>query len=186
MDLKWQLTLLSIRARRYFQRTDKKITINGSDIAGYDKTKVECFNYHKIGYFARECRSPRNQESRSRNQDSSKKTVNVEYTSSKAMVAIDEVGFDWSYMADDEAPTNMALMAFSDSEDMDLGTVRVFVVDTFNEIKKALNAPIINDWVSDSDEDESEDMGLGATVLIGLAALTGAAALEELCLAVLI
>nr|GEX41429.1 ribonuclease H-like domain-containing protein [Tanacetum cinerariifolium] len=68
MDLKWQLALLSIRARR------------------------------------------------PRNQDSSRKTVNVEDTSSKAMMAIDGGGFDWSYMADDEAPTNMALMAFSDSE----------------------------------------------------------------------
>nr|GEU49167.1 retrovirus-related Pol polyprotein from transposon TNT 1-94 [Tanacetum cinerariifolium] len=110
------LALLSMRARRYFQKNRKKITINGSDTAGYDKTKVECFNCHKMGHFAKECRSPRNQESMTRNQDSSRKTVNVEDTSSKAMVAIDGVGFDWSYMADDEALTNMAFMAFSDSE----------------------------------------------------------------------
>nr|GEW70171.1 hypothetical protein [Tanacetum cinerariifolium] len=64
----------------------------------------------------RECKSPRNQESRPRNQDSSRKTVNVEDTSSKAMLAIDGPVFDWSYMADDEAPTNMALMAFLDSK----------------------------------------------------------------------
>nr|GEX38275.1 ribonuclease H-like domain-containing protein [Tanacetum cinerariifolium] len=51
-----------------------------------------------------------------KNQDSSRKTVNVEDTSSKAMVAIDGTGFDWSYMDDDEVPTNMALMAFSDSK----------------------------------------------------------------------
>nr|GEY01544.1 ribonuclease H-like domain-containing protein [Tanacetum cinerariifolium] len=76
MDLKWQLALLSMRARR----------------------------------------NPRNQESMPRNQDSSRKTVNVEDTSFKAMVAIDEAGFDLSDMADDEVPTNMALMAFSDSE----------------------------------------------------------------------
>ncbi|GJR36339.1 retrovirus-related pol polyprotein from transposon TNT 1-94 [Tanacetum coccineum] len=44
-----------------------------------------------------------------------RRTVNVEETSSKAMVAIDGAGFDWSYMEDDEVPTNMALMAFSDS-----------------------------------------------------------------------
>ncbi|GJW87477.1 putative ribonuclease H-like domain-containing protein [Tanacetum coccineum] len=61
-------------------------------------------------------RGPRNQDSRNRNQDSSRRTVNVEETSSKAMVAIDGASFDWSYMADDEVPTNMALMAFSDSE----------------------------------------------------------------------
>ncbi|GJZ84968.1 hypothetical protein Tco_0650307, partial [Tanacetum coccineum] len=69
-----------------------------------------------MGYFARECRGPRNQDSRNKNQDSSRRTVNVEETSSKAMVAIDGAGFDWSYMAADEVPTNMALMAFSDSE----------------------------------------------------------------------
>ncbi|GJV52045.1 ribonuclease H-like domain-containing protein [Tanacetum coccineum] len=87
-----------------------------NDTAGYDKSKVECFNCHLMGHFAREYRGPRNQDSRNRNQDSSRRTVNVEETSSKAMVAIDGAGFDWSYMADDEVPTNMALMAFSDSE----------------------------------------------------------------------
>nr|GEU93077.1 putative ribonuclease H-like domain-containing protein [Tanacetum cinerariifolium] len=116
IDLKWQLALLSMRARRYFQKTDKKITINGIDTAGYDKTKVECFNCHKMEHFARECRSPKNKKSRPRNQDSSKKTVIMEDTSSKAMVAIDGSGFSWSYMGDDEVPTNMALMAFLDSE----------------------------------------------------------------------
>nr|GEW18818.1 hypothetical protein [Tanacetum cinerariifolium] len=116
MDLKWQLALLSMRANRFFQKTSKKITINGSDISGYDKSKVECFNSHKMGFFVRECRVPRNQENETRNQETTRQTVNVEDTSSKAMVAIDGAGFDWSYMADDEAPTNMAFMALSDSE----------------------------------------------------------------------
>ncbi|GJX26358.1 hypothetical protein Tco_0232654 [Tanacetum coccineum] len=47
MDLKWQLAFLSMRTRRFFQKTGRKITINGSDTAGYDKSKVECFNCHK-------------------------------------------------------------------------------------------------------------------------------------------
>ncbi|GKE82384.1 ribonuclease H-like domain-containing protein, partial [Tanacetum coccineum] len=96
MDLKWQLALLSLKARKFYQRTGKKIIINGSDTAGYDKSKVECFNCHKMGHFAREYRGPRNQdsrprnqESRPRNQESSKRTVNVEDTSSKAMVPFD-------------------------------------------------------------------------------------------------
>ncbi|GJW94748.1 putative ribonuclease H-like domain-containing protein [Tanacetum coccineum] len=92
MDLKWQLALLSMRTRRFFKKTGRKITINGSDTDGYDKSKVECFNCHKIGHFAKKCRGPRNQDSRNRNQDNSRRTVNVEETSSKAMVAIDGVG----------------------------------------------------------------------------------------------
>ncbi|GKG32050.1 ribonuclease H-like domain-containing protein, partial [Tanacetum coccineum] len=96
--------------------TRRKITINGSDTAGYDKSKVECFNCHKLGHFAREYRGPRNQDSRNRNQDSSRRTINVEEISSKAMLAIDEASFDWRFMADEEVPINMALMAFLDFE----------------------------------------------------------------------
>ncbi|GJV26719.1 ribonuclease H-like domain-containing protein [Tanacetum coccineum] len=116
MDLKWQLALLSMRTRKFFLKTSRKITINGSDTTRYDKSKVECFNCHKLGHFARERRGPRNQDNRTRNQDSSRRTINVEEISSKATLAIDGAGFDWSFMEDEKVPTDMALMAFSDSE----------------------------------------------------------------------
>nr|GEX63722.1 hypothetical protein [Tanacetum cinerariifolium] len=119
IDLKWQLALLSMRVKRFFHKTRKKITINGSDTAGFDKSKVECYKCHKMGHFVRECRGPRNQDSKNRYQDSSRRTVHVEETPPKAMVAIDGVGFYWSYMAEDKVPTNMAFMDFLDSEVQD-------------------------------------------------------------------
>ncbi|GJS96256.1 uncharacterized mitochondrial protein-like protein [Tanacetum coccineum] len=67
MDLKWQLSLLSVRAKKYYQKTGKKIFINGNDIAGYDKSKVECYNCHKLGHFSRECRASRSKEDQFRN-----------------------------------------------------------------------------------------------------------------------
>nr|GEX35092.1 ribonuclease H-like domain-containing protein [Tanacetum cinerariifolium] len=62
MDIKWNLALLSMRADRFWKKTGKKITIQGFDVAGFDKSKVKFFNCHKMGHFARECRSPRSQD----------------------------------------------------------------------------------------------------------------------------
>ncbi|GKA42911.1 putative ribonuclease H-like domain-containing protein [Tanacetum coccineum] len=72
-------------------RKGKKIFINANDTAGYDKSKVECFNCHKMGHFAKECRAARSKEGQFRNQDNTRKQGNNEDTSSKAMLAIDGV-----------------------------------------------------------------------------------------------
>ncbi|GJS89842.1 ribonuclease H-like domain-containing protein [Tanacetum coccineum] len=136
MDLKWQLSLLSVRAKKYYQRTSKKIFINANDIVGYNKSKVKCYNYHKLGYFARECRAPRSKEGQFRNQDNPMKQGNNEDKSSKAMLAIDGVGFDWSDMAEEQVQTNMALMAFSDSKVYTDKTCSKICLKNYETLKK--------------------------------------------------
>nr|GEX72613.1 hypothetical protein [Tanacetum cinerariifolium] len=90
--------------------------------------------------------------------NNSRRTVNVEETTSKAMVAINGAGFDWSYMAVDEVPTNIALMDFLDSEPEFEGyipkTSNSVSEDISNEVKKSLNAPLVNELVSDDKLDK--------------------------------
>ncbi|GJY53944.1 zf-CCHC domain-containing protein [Tanacetum coccineum] len=75
------------------------------------------FGVHQAYYEGKkEFRAPKTMRF-SQNQDNTRKQGNNEDTSSKAMLAIDGVGFDWSDMAKEQVQTNMALMAFSDSEE---------------------------------------------------------------------
>ncbi|GJY54605.1 hypothetical protein Tco_0446269 [Tanacetum coccineum] len=64
MDLRWQMAMLTMRARRFLKNTRRKLTVNGNETIGFDKSKVECYNYHKRRHFARECKKSRQQEQR--------------------------------------------------------------------------------------------------------------------------
>ncbi|GJV13220.1 hypothetical protein Tco_1354761, partial [Tanacetum coccineum] len=82
MDLKWQMAMLTMRARRFLNKTGRKINTNGSETIGFNNSKVECYN--------------------------------LETTETKALVAQDRLGYDWSDQAE-EGPINFALMAYTSS-----------------------------------------------------------------------
>ncbi|GJV50683.1 hypothetical protein Tco_1446424, partial [Tanacetum coccineum] len=126
------MAMLTMRARRFLKNTGRKVTINGNETIGFDKSKVECYNYHKRGHFAKEWRVPRNQDNR--NRESSRRSVPMETTTSNALISCDGLGgYEWSDHAK-EGPTNYALMAYTslsfDSE---------FNVDKLENASKGLN-----------------------------------------------
>ncbi|GJT72315.1 ribonuclease H-like domain-containing protein [Tanacetum coccineum] len=109
MDLRWQMAILTMRARRSLKNTRRKLIVNGNENIGFDKSKVEYFNCHKRGHFARECRAPRNQDNK--NKVSSRRSVHVEISTSTALVSCDGLGgYDWSELGRRKAL--LALMAF--------------------------------------------------------------------------
>ncbi|GKA49403.1 putative ribonuclease H-like domain-containing protein [Tanacetum coccineum] len=73
--------------------------------------KVECYNCHKRGHFARECRALRNQDNR--NRDAPRKNAPVDTSTANALVVQDGIGgYDWSFQVE-EGITNFALMAYT-------------------------------------------------------------------------
>nr|GFA29944.1 putative reverse transcriptase domain-containing protein [Tanacetum cinerariifolium] len=78
-----------MRADRFWKKTSKKITIQGSNVAGFKKSKVECFSYYKMGHFAREYRSPRSQD-RGKRESYKKDPKEDEASKNHALVADEE------------------------------------------------------------------------------------------------
>ncbi|GKD98929.1 ribonuclease H-like domain-containing protein [Tanacetum coccineum] len=98
------------KGKEILEDTGRKFSMNGTDTIGFDKLKVECYNCHKRGHFARECKAPRNQENR--NREITKRVVPVETTTLNALVSYDGSSYGWSDQAE-QGPTNFALMAYS-------------------------------------------------------------------------
>nr|GEU72433.1 ribonuclease H-like domain-containing protein [Tanacetum cinerariifolium] len=105
--------------KRFYKKTGRKLEFNGKEPVGFDKTKVECFNYHRRGHFTRDCRSIRNSRNMSRDagnagyrgRDNGKRLAKEE--DEKSLVVQDGLGtYDWSYQVEEEA-TDFALMDFT-------------------------------------------------------------------------
>nr|GEW97545.1 putative ribonuclease H-like domain-containing protein [Tanacetum cinerariifolium] len=85
IDLKWQVAMLTMRVKRFIKKTGRKLDLNGKEIVGFDRTKVECYNCHR----------------------------RVDTSTTNALVVRDGIcGYNWSFQAKEEL-TNFALMSFT-------------------------------------------------------------------------
>nr|GEX93812.1 hypothetical protein [Tanacetum cinerariifolium] len=86
----------------FANQSRRKLQFDTKDPVGFDKTKVECFNCHKTGHFARDCRAKRNHDSRRRDfgyngnkaRDNDRRPTYQD--DSKSLVTIDGEDIDWS------------------------------------------------------------------------------------------
>nr|GEV14490.1 ribonuclease H-like domain-containing protein [Tanacetum cinerariifolium] len=119
MDLRWQMAMLTMQARRFLQKTCRNLGANGPISIGFDMSKVKCYNCHRKGHFSTECRSPKDSR-RPGAAEPQRRTVPVKTSTSNALVSqVDGTGsYDWSYQAKEE-PANYALMAFSSNSSSD-------------------------------------------------------------------
>ncbi|GKC80239.1 ribonuclease H-like domain-containing protein, partial [Tanacetum coccineum] len=92
MNLKWQMAMISMRMKKFYKKTGRKLQFDAKEPVGFDKTKVECYNCHKTEHFAKECRIKRTQDYKRRdvwnsgNKDGSR---NGKKEESKALVKVD-------------------------------------------------------------------------------------------------
>nr|GEX47651.1 putative ribonuclease H-like domain-containing protein [Tanacetum cinerariifolium] len=90
IDLRWQMAMLTMKARRFLKKTGMKFTVNRNETVGFDKFNVECYNCHKRGHFTKECIALRNQDNKDK--EISRMSVPVETFTSKALVSCDSLG----------------------------------------------------------------------------------------------
>ncbi|GKB36076.1 putative ribonuclease H-like domain-containing protein [Tanacetum coccineum] len=136
---RWQMAMLTMRVKRFLKNTGRKLTVNGNKTIGFDKSKVKCYNCHKRGHFARECKALRNQDNK--NKERTRRSVPVE-TAIRHFGCRCDCPVGYERINQDELYVNEPVVenykAMSSEEEPKV-------------VRKYDDAPIIEEWVSDDD-----------------------------------
>nr|GEW68893.1 ribonuclease H-like domain-containing protein [Tanacetum cinerariifolium] len=151
------VAMISIRIKKFHKRTGKELQFDTKDTVGFDKTKVECFNCHKMRHFARDCRAKWNQNNRRRDggyngnkaRDNSRRHAYQD--DSKALVTMDGEEIDYDSDSSVEPSTTVLELVVNESKVVSEPKV-------VNDPKVWTDAPIIEEYESDSDDDSIENV----------------------------
>nr|GEU68436.1 ribonuclease H-like domain-containing protein [Tanacetum cinerariifolium] len=103
------VAMITMRVKNFMKKTRINLNFNGKEPVGFDKTRVECYNFHRKGHFARECHAPKNQGNRSG--DNERRIIPV---GTPASALVTGLGYD-SQLSENEMSKCEIFEAASDS-----------------------------------------------------------------------
>nr|GEU52429.1 ribonuclease H-like domain-containing protein [Tanacetum cinerariifolium] len=157
MELKWQMEMLTMRARRFLQKTGRNLGVKRTDTIGFDKTKAKCYNCHRRGAYkaglefveARLDVYKKNEaifEEDIKVNDKNKTSegyhvVPPPYTGNFMPPKPDLIFTDMDEYVASESVSSMLVVAINEAK-------------TSESKLKTISEPIIKDWVSNSDDED--------------------------------
>ncbi|GJY18315.1 hypothetical protein Tco_0389806 [Tanacetum coccineum] len=152
MDLWWKMSMLTMRARRFLKNTGRKFTVNGNETIGFDKSKMDKSSR----------RSPTNFAFMAYSSTSSNSKI-VDKCKTSLGYSVVPPPYTGNFMPPKPDLSFSGLEEFVNEPIVSELVVKKIVVRTSEAkasankpkaVKKNNGAPIIEDWVSDSEEED--------------------------------
>ncbi|GJV07302.1 hypothetical protein Tco_1344958 [Tanacetum coccineum] len=150
------VAMLTVRVQRFIQKIGRNLDFKGKQLVTFEKSKVECYNYHRNGHFAKECKSGRNQGGYDWSNDFNE-PVNyalMAISSSSSSISSDNkikwLGFgtqldDWSNKFETDSEISMSFFEVrSSDEEITLANDRFSKADGYHVVPPPITGNFLN------------------------------------------